>query len=378
MNATRQLLGKASLGAAAMLAGVLAYTACPVTATAAAWKPPRIGHVFVINLENKGFATTFGADSPAPYLAKTLRAKGNLLTQYYGTAHNSLGNYIAQISGQAPNFQTQADCPLFTNFVGLPKLGPYGQAIGTGCVYPANVKTIADQLTAAGKTWRGYLQDMGNTPSRESPRCGHPALNRVDHTQSATAADQYATRHNPFAYFHSLLDPGACAANDVPLSSLPHDLARVATTRNLSYITPDLCNDAHDAPCADGRPGGLVSANAWLRTWVPRILHSPAFRKDGLLVITFDESDGPQSDASACCGEGPGPNTPLPGITGLGGGRVGALVLSRWVKPGSTTPTAYNHYSLLASLEDLFHLPHLGYASKPGLPRFGRDVYTAT
>ena len=84
------------------------------------WKPPPVGHVFVINLENKGFATTFGANSPAPYLAKTLRAKGNLLTQYYGTGHESLDNYQAQISGQGPNPQTQADCQLFTDFIKLP------------------------------------------------------------------------------------------------------------------------------------------------------------------------------------------------------------------------------------------------------------------
>ena len=62
-------------------------------------KPPPVRHVFVINLENKGYDETFGPESPAPYLSKTLRGKGQLLTQYYGTAHNSLPNYLAQISG---------------------------------------------------------------------------------------------------------------------------------------------------------------------------------------------------------------------------------------------------------------------------------------
>jgi hypothetical protein len=94
-----------------------------------------------------------------------------------------------------------------------------------------------------------------------------------------------------------------------------------------------------------------------------------------MLVITADESDGPQTDATACCGEGPGPNTPLPGISGLGGGRVGALVLSRYVRPGTWSTTSYNHYSLLASIEDIFRLPYLGYAASPGLNRFGLDVY---
>ncbi len=94
-------------------------------------------------------------------------------------------------------------------------------------------------------------------------------------------------------------------------------------------------------------------------------------------MITFDESDGPQSDASDCCGEGPGPNSPLPGITGLGGGRVGALVISPFVRGGTWSTTPYNHCSLLASIEDLFGLPYLGYAGTPGLNRFGLDVYNA-
>jgi hypothetical protein len=365
------------LAAATVAIGLTAAAVPAASATAAAWKPPPVGHVFVINLENEGYTTTFGAASPAPYLSKTLRAKGNLLTQYYGTGHNSLDNYQAQISGQGPNPQTQADCQLFTSFIKLPIAGANGQAVGQGCVFPSSVKTVADQLTAAHKTWRGYMQDMGNAPSREAKTCGHPTIGSQDKTQSATSADQYAARHNPFVYFHSLLDSGSCAKNDVPLTALTQDLKAVSTTRSLSYITPNLCDDGHDSPCANGKPGGLVSADAWLKTWVPRILNSPAFKKDGLLVITFDESDGPNSDSTACCGE-QAVNTPLAGITGPGGGRIGAVLVSRWIKPGSTTARAYNHYSLLASIEDLMHLPLLGYAGQAGLPHFGRDVYTAT
>jgi hypothetical protein len=214
------------------------------------------------------------------------------------------------------------------------------------------------------------MEDMG-TP------CRHPVLDTPDPTQKATVGDQYAARHNPFVYFASITDSPTCAAHDVDLSRLPHDLASTSTTPALSYITPNLCDDGHDSPCVDGRPGGLVSADAWLKVWVPKILASPAFRTDGILVITFDESDGPQSDATACCGEGPGPNTPQPGISGPGGGRVGALVISRFVRPGTWSTTPYNHYSLLASLEELFRLPRIGYAAAPGLNRFGLDVYNA-
>ena len=85
-----------------------------VTASSEAAALPRVGHVFVINIENKGFTTLWGPRSAAPYLAKTLRAKGVLLSQYHGTAHHSLGNYLAQISGQGPDYATQHDCSTYT------------------------------------------------------------------------------------------------------------------------------------------------------------------------------------------------------------------------------------------------------------------------
>ena len=140
-----------------------------------------------------------------------------------------------------------------------------------------------------------------------------------------------------------------------------------------AMITPDLCSDGHDTPCVDGRPGGLVSVDAFLREWVPRILASPGFSTNGMLVITYDESEG--GDATACCNEPTGPNTPSPGVRGPGGGRIGALVLSPFAKPGSTSETPYNHYSLLRSIEDLYGLDHLGYAAQKGLVPFGDDVY---
>ena len=103
--------------------------------------------------------------------------------------------------------------------------------------------------------------------------CQHPRLDTVDSTQKATAAHNYAARHNPFVYFKSIISrPAYCKKRVVKLSALPHDLHRVKRTPNLAYITPDLCNDGHDAPCADGRPGGLKSVNAWMKKWVPRIL----------------------------------------------------------------------------------------------------------
>lgn len=388
-----------------------------VATTAAA----HVKHVFLIVLENKSFTDTFETSVQDPYLQKTLVPRGALLTQYYGTGHVSLDNYISMISGQAPTRDTANDClPGLTGLVGNyneleeVRVAPNGQVVaGGGCIYPATVKTLVDQMAAAGLSWKAYMEDMGNDPARESARCGHPPVGvGTDATNSAEGpsasvpnGDAYATRHNPFMYFHSVIDSPDCQTRVVNLQALAADLKQERTTPNLVFITPNLCHDAHDgagtgAPgttCANGEPGGLTSADAFLETWVPLILKSPAYRKDGLLIVTFDESDyilkqtkdsntGKVTKESifpglACCDEPAGPNLKgiRPGtislvntsalswnivVNGYGGDRVGALLLSPFIRGGSSSNVPYNHYSLLRSLEDIFGLQqHLGYAA---------------
>ena len=333
----------------------------------------QVRHVFVLVLENESAAVTFAPSSPAPYLAKTLPSEGAFLPNYYGVGHSSLDNYIAMISGQAPNAQTRADCGVFANFP-AGALGSYGQEPGTGCVYPAGVPTGTSQLTGVDDTWRSYDEDMGADPSRESATCGHPAIGSPDNTEAATPTDMYASRHDPFVYFHSIIDNAAlCDSHVVNLDALPTDLSRVSTTRNYTFITPDLCNDGHDAPCADGEPGGLAEANTFLKTWVPKITASQAFREDGLLIVLVDEAA--TSDASSCCGEIPGPGAPEPGGTGPGGGRTGAVLLSPCITPGTVSERAYNHYTMLGSVEKIFGLSYLGYAGLPHSTYFGTDIY---
>lgn len=363
---TRTLLASAVAGLLAIAGGV----ATPAHAEDA---PRRPGHVWVFNFENKNFADTWGPLSKAPYLSKTLRHQGNLLVNYYGGAHASLSNYLQQISGQGQTFQQQLDCPFFTDMRGVrPVLngsltGARGVVTGHGCVYPSRVRTISDQLEDSSRTWKAYMQSM------ETP-CQHPVLDRRDTTQKATREHEYASRHNPFVYFHSIIDNDArCRSHVVNDFQLAADLSSIATTPNLSYVQPDLCESGHDAPCADGRPGGLVSADEYLRRTIPLIMNSPAYKKDGMIVITFDEA---AFDSRSTSYHGT-IETPLPGIYGPGGGRIGALVLSPFVKQGSTSRVKYNHYSLLGSEEDLFGLPRLGYAADSRTNVFGADVYNS-
>ena len=180
----------------------------------------RQGHVFVINLENQGFDAAWGADSDAPYLSETLRSKGVLLSKYYAIAHHSTPNYIAQISGQASNPMTRNDCGTYVPFVPA-GTAPLGQVKGTGCIYPASVPTVAGQLSAAGKTWKGYMEGM-KTP------CRHPETGAEDLNQDASPDDEYATRHNPFVYFAAITSSPDCQKNVVDFTELAGDLKSAA------------------------------------------------------------------------------------------------------------------------------------------------------
>jgi hypothetical protein len=166
--------------------------------------------------------------------------------------------------------------------------------------------------------------------------------------------------------------PAAALAGETGLAT---DLKKAATTPAFSFITPNLCNDGHDYPCTNQTSGASAAADidSFLSAWVPKITSSPAYKQGGLLEITFDEAA--DSDGSSCCGELPGPGSPLPGIVGPGGGRIGAVLLSPYIKGGTVSATAYNHYSSLASWEELFGLKRLAYAANV-TSTFGADVFT--
>ena len=202
----------------------------------------KVRHVWVIELENTSYQTAFGHPSSDPELAKVLPSKGALLKDYYGIGHDSLDNYIAEISGQAPDFQTGQDCEYFSPFLqfggeNFDKWTKYGQLSGDGCVYPSYVHTLASQLTAENLTWKSYNQQMGANALRDGttltsngPACGHPKLGTVDQTDvTSPANDSYATRHNPFVYFEGIIGNQAyCDAHVVSLQPLQADLGSVA------------------------------------------------------------------------------------------------------------------------------------------------------
>jgi phosphatidylinositol-3-phosphatase len=349
--------------------------------------PPPISHVFLIVLGDNGYEDAYGESSPAPYLSKTLREKGELLTNYYAVARGALANEIALISGQGPNPATAANCPEYKD-IAPGTLSASGQVEGEGCVYPAETQTLPTQLTTAKKTWKAYIEDIGNGQAGQATSCRHPVLGGPDDAATPRPGDAYETWRNPFVYFHSLIDSPECAERNVGLDQLALDLKKEAQTPSFSYIAPNACHAGEVEPCEPGQPAGLVAAQPFLETVVPEIEASEAFKKGGLIAITFAQApQGGAQPESACCSTPEYPNMPPPATppaatntavkeTG-GGGRVGMLLLSPFVEPGSSNETGYyNHFSFLRSVGELLAVTSpLGYAADPALAAFDSTVF---
>jgi hypothetical protein len=356
-----------------------AGSAAPVASPA---KLPAVKHVFVVMLSGAPYASVFGPESKAPYLAETLEQRGELLVRYYAVAHQQLANGIALISGQGPTPATAANCPTYTALAPA-TIGKDEQVAGEGCVYPPTTATLPGQLEVKRLTWRAYVQGTDEAGAAAAA-CAHPAPGQPDPTSAPASTSPYATFRNPFVYFEGLSASPSCAADDAGFGSLSADLASAKRTPSLSYIVPDRCHDASPGPCPGGGPGGLPAADEMLGEVVPKILASPAYKQGGLLVITVDNapSSGEFADSSSCCAQPAFPNMPAPSgpaaaLGPEGGGQVGALLLSPFVKRKSTSQEPYNHFSLLRTIEDLFGLKHIGYAGAAKVQSFDPSLFVA-
>jgi hypothetical protein len=348
---------------------------------------PPITHVFLIVLGENSYEESFGETSPAPYLAKTLRDKGELISNYYAATKGDLANQIALLSGQGPTPETATNCPTYTDIV-PGTLSASGQVEGSGCVYPAATPTLPGQLAEKKLKWKAYVEDIGNGVAAGQPTtCRHPALGAADSSPVPLPGDAYVTWRNPFVFFHSLTDSPECTTSDVSLDQLAPDLAVATKTPSLSYIVPSACHAGAELPCEEGQPSGPAAAEEFLQRVVPAIEASPAYKEGGLIAITSAQArqTGATPDTSSCCIAPVYPNLPAEAAPEVatgpvkptgGGGRVGLLLISPFVAPETADESGYyNHYSLLFSIEELFGLERIGYAAEEALTAFDNTVY---
>jgi phospholipase C len=258
---------------------------------------PNFVHIIIVVFENKEFGTVVGSPD-MPYFNQLAKSY-TLLTQFYAETHPSLPNYLAMIGGDT--YGVTFDC--------------------TSCIEDG--QTLPDLIEASGLTWKTYQEDM---PS--------PCF-------AGAEAGNYAMKHNPFVYFKPIrLDATRCNRSVVPFTELSDDLA-AGTLPNYVFITPNLCNDAHDCP--------VKIADGWLKGLMDQLL--PPLDAEGkpyLIVLTWDEGQGNHS----CCG-----------LPTEAGGRIATILVSPQVKTGFEDATPYTHYSLLKTIAEAWHLSYLGHAA---------------
>lgn len=312
------------------VAGLAAFTGSPAARAETQSGNPqgkRFTHVWIFVFENTNYDKVTAKSMP--YFTAKAKA-GTTLTKMYGVGHASLTNYIAMASGHSPNDKTRADC------------------FSYDCVYEkGDDNNIADQLEGAGLTWRSYMDGMTKPCAHGKEGAGEPYLGQGN--------GGYATRHNPFMYYRSIVgDQARCDQHVLPITEMQKDRA-AGKVANYNFISPDVCHDAHDD--SSDPKCSLQNADKWLQPQLDPILASKEYQSGGAVFLTFDEAE--LADGSSCCAG-------VSGASGAGGGHIATAILSpALAKRGESIDTPYSHYSLLRTVEDNFGLPALRNANDP-------------
>ena len=273
----------------------LIFSFVPTDSVQAASTVPNFSHVVVMIFENEEYTSIIGKSTLPNF--NNLAKQYTLLTDDYAVRHPSLPNYVALTSGSTQGITS--DCG--------------------SCSF--NATNIADLIESSGRTWKAYMENMPS-PCYLNSHSG------------------YTPNHNPFIHYKDIRSNAVrCQQHDVPLTQLDSDLQNNALP-SFAWITPNLCNSGHDC--------GAAAADKFLGLEVNKIISSPAFDQNSLLVITFDEGTTNKS----CC------NLPT-----SAGGRIATILISKLVKPGFQDATPYSHYSVLKTIETSWGLKLLGHSA---------------
>ena len=296
----------------------------------------RVGDIFVIALENHNFTQPNPTNSPeqilgnpaAPFI-NSLITPGNsnavhvsYATDYLNTGtgvHPSEPNYVWAEAGSDFGFHSDADPS------------------------PANGNTFYDdtihftsQLDFKGVPWRDYQEDIQLSLSPTNSASG---TNGPVNPYNGTTQYNYAVKHNPMAFFSD-----SRTRNVYPLAQLFQDLTN-RTVGRYNWITPDQYNEAHSAlnngftylgTHYTGDQSAIAAADSFLATVLPEIMASEAYKKNGVIVLWWDESEG-----------GDGTNITIPEI-----------IISPLAKGNAyASPVLLSHSSDIKTWEEVFGLP---------------------
>jgi hypothetical protein len=234
---------------------------------------PAPAHVIVVIEENHSYSQMIGSGQ-TPYI-NSLSTQGALFTNSFAITHPSQPNYLALFSGSKHGI-TDDSCP--HTFTG---------------------RSLESMLLAAGKTFKGYSEDL---PGVGSMVCSY---------------GKYARKHAPWTDFSKDL-----ASDNRPFSNFPSDFSKLAT---VAWVIPNLDDDMHD--------GTIQQGDRWLQTnLMPYVTWA---QNNSLLIVQFDEDDG------------------------TSGNHIATIFVGPMVKPGKYSEKI-NHYNVLRTIEDMYELAHLG------------------
>jgi hypothetical protein len=271
---------------------------------------PQYDRVFLIINENHNYSQIVG--NPAAPIINALAQDYGLATNYTGVSDPSEPNYVAMLGGS--DFGINSDDPYV--FPG----------------HTVSASNLMSQLEAAGKTWKGYFEDM--------PYAGYRGYCYPGKCNGIPDADtQYVAKHNGIVNFANMQTPTEWV-KQTPLSQLSADLSS-GNVPNLSYIVANECHDMHGAPpwCVDSGKSGdvddtwLVSqGDAFVGNAVNMITSSSVWASgNNAIVVTFDEGNV-KSD------------------------KVVTIIAANHGVRRVKDNTSYDHYALLASLQATFGL----------------------
>jgi hypothetical protein len=380
------LKGRAA-GAAAAMAAAVALTGATAVAPSAALAAPGSSaaadaqgamgpdHVFVIMMENHGRDQIIGNTADAPYIT-SLAQRYNVATNYHGVTHPSLTNYLATISGDFQGIWD--DCRAGADVTCAPEefVPGSGDATDTASLTSAQVasasakphmfsgKNIVDQLEDKGLSWKAYMQSM---PSAGSTVEYAPTI-------GSTTVKLYAEKHNPFMYFSDIAGNPSRTSKIVPLEqNLASDLSS-GNVPNFVWISPDQCHDMHGTspsganligmpscgyPASGLDHGAIKLGDDYVKQQVTQIMDSATWKTtNSSIVLAWDEND--------YSGYSGGPGSPV-GANGavLGGGDAPLIVINSAQGPHKTTDKLSDHYTLLSTIEHLWHLGCLANTCSP-------------
>ncbi|MHB2035922.1 MAG: alkaline phosphatase family protein [Nitrososphaerales archaeon] len=256
----------------------------------------QIKHVIIIVEENEAYNSIVNS-TEAPYQNQLIRQYA-LAGNYFSPESPSLPNYLDLTAGSDMGIST--DC-----------------SPSPSCQVTGRMTNIADLLNSSNLSWKEYAESM-------------PA--------PCYFADSgnYAVRHNPFAYYTDITGNSAyCDQHVVPMNNttgLVQDL-QSGSLPNFSFVTPNLCDDGHDS--CNSALTQVKQADNWLSLMVPKIIESPEFSSTVLFIVYDEGSTSPSS-------------------------QVVCIVVSPFVRTTYVSNAYYTHFSLLATIENIFGLSSMG------------------